>query len=148
LAVRENHPFCLSRSRITFFLFSDDHALQAISAYGGRFKDLAPTPCIDRLAKQGAIFERSYCANSICGPSRACILTGKHSHKNGFTGNENCRFECYKLFFLPQSNEWQLFDLEKDPQELTSIHDDAASAGVLADMKTLYQQLRRQYEVK
>lgn len=75
------------------FLFSDDHALQAISAYGGRFKDIAPTPNIDRLAKQGAIFERSYCANSICGPSRACILTGKHSHINGFTDNEKCRFD-------------------------------------------------------
>ena len=75
------------------FLFSDDHALQAISAYGGRFKDIAPTPNIDRLAKQGAVFERSYCANSICGPSRACVLTGKHSHKNGFIDNENCRFD-------------------------------------------------------
>jgi N-acetylglucosamine-6-sulfatase len=71
------------------FLFSDDHALQAISAYGGRFKDLAPTPNIDRLATQGAIFERSYCANSICGPSRACILTGKHSHINGFIDNSS-----------------------------------------------------------
>jgi arylsulfatase A-like enzyme len=75
------------------FLFSDDHALESISAYGGRFKDVAPTPNIDRLATQGAIFERSYCANSICGPSRACILTGKHSHKNGFIDNENCTFD-------------------------------------------------------
>jgi N-acetylglucosamine-6-sulfatase len=74
------------------FLFSDDHALQAISAYGGRFKDIAPTPNIDRLAKEGAIFERSYCANSICGPSRACILTGKHSHINGFIDNNSSRF--------------------------------------------------------
>ena len=46
------------------FLFSDDHALQAISAYGGRLKDIAPTPNIDRLAKEGAIFENSFCANS------------------------------------------------------------------------------------
>lgn len=71
------------------FIFSDDHALQAISAYGGRFKDIAPTPNIDRLATQGAVFERSYCANSICGPSRACILTGKHSHINGFVDNSS-----------------------------------------------------------
>jgi N-acetylglucosamine-6-sulfatase len=75
------------------FIFSDDHALQAISAYGGRFKDIAPTPNIDRLAKQGAIFERSYCTNSICGPSRACVLTGKHSHINGFIDNDNGRFD-------------------------------------------------------
>jgi len=69
------------------FLFSDDHAVNAISAYGGRLKDIAPTPNIDRLAKQGALFQNSFCANSICGPSRACILTGKHSHKNGFMIN-------------------------------------------------------------
>jgi arylsulfatase A-like enzyme len=75
------------------FIFSDDHALQAISAYGGRFKDIAPTPNIDRLAKQGAVFERSYCTNSICGPSRACILTGKHSHINGFIDNNNSKFD-------------------------------------------------------
>lgn len=75
------------------FLFSDDHALAAISAYGGHLKDAAPTPNIDRLAAAGTVFERSYCANSICGPSRACILTGKHSHKNGFTDNEACVFD-------------------------------------------------------
>ncbi len=75
------------------FIFSDDHALQAISAYGGRFKDIAPTPNIDKLAKQGALFERSYCTNSICGPSRAVIQTGKHSHINGFVDNDNGRFD-------------------------------------------------------
>jgi N-acetylglucosamine-6-sulfatase len=69
------------------FIFSDDHALDAISAYQGRLKDVAPTPNIDRLAKEGAIFNNSFCANSICGPSRACILTGKHSHLNGFMRN-------------------------------------------------------------
>lgn len=71
------------------FLFSDDHALQAISAYGGRLQEVAPTPNIDRLAREGAVFERSYCANSICGPSRASILTGKHSHINGFLDNSS-----------------------------------------------------------
>lgn len=69
------------------FIFSDDHALSTISAYGGLYKDVAPTPNIDSLAEEGAIFENSFCANSICGPSRACILTGKHSHKNGYTQN-------------------------------------------------------------
>jgi arylsulfatase A-like enzyme len=65
------------------FIFSDDHALRTIGAYGGINK----TPNIDRIAEQGAIFTRSYCGNSICCPSRASILTGKHSHKNGVTGN-------------------------------------------------------------
>ncbi len=75
------------------FIFSDDHALAAISAYGRHLKDVAPTPNIDRLAAEGAIFERSYCANSICGPSRASVLTGKHSHVNGYLDNERCTFD-------------------------------------------------------
>ncbi len=71
------------------FLFSDDHAIKAISAYGGPLAKVAPTPNIDRLASEGAVFLNSFCANSICGPSRATILTGKHSHKNGFMRNGN-----------------------------------------------------------
>jgi len=69
------------------FLFSDDHALNAISAYGGPLAGIAPTPNIDRLATEGAIFKNSFVANSICAPSRACVLTGKHSHKNGLLTN-------------------------------------------------------------
>lgn len=69
------------------FIFSDDHAIKAISAYGGDLAKIAPTPNIDRLAKEGMLFRNSFCANSICGPSRATILTGKHSHKNGFMRN-------------------------------------------------------------
>lgn len=71
------------------FIFSDDHAVKSISAYGGPLAKVAPTPNIDRIAKEGAIFVNSFCANSICGPSRATILTGKHSHKNGFMRNGN-----------------------------------------------------------
>ncbi len=71
------------------FLFSDDHAVKAISAYGGPLAEVAPTPNIDRIAREGAVFLNSFCANSICGPSRANILTGKHSHKNGFMRNGN-----------------------------------------------------------
>jgi len=69
------------------FIFSDDHAINAISAYGGNLAGVAPTPNIDRLAKEGMLFRNSFCANSICGPSRATILTGKHSHLNGFMRN-------------------------------------------------------------
>ena len=75
------------------FIFTDDHALEAISAYGERFDEIAPTPQIDRIAKEGMLFERSYCGNSICGPSRATILTGKHSHMNGFMDNNFSRFD-------------------------------------------------------
>ncbi len=69
------------------FIFSDDHATQAISAYGGRLANVAPTPNIDRLANEGMRFDKCYVTNSICAPSRATILTGKHSHINGVIDN-------------------------------------------------------------
>lgn len=75
------------------FVFTDDHATQAISAYGGRLAKVAPTPNLDRLAQSGMLFKRCMVTNSICGPSRATILTGKHSHMNGFTVNEHTRFD-------------------------------------------------------
>ncbi len=69
------------------FIMSDDHGAQAISAYGHELSQLAPTPNIDRLAQNGVLFKNAFCTNSICGPSRAVILTGKHSHINGFRMN-------------------------------------------------------------
>lgn len=73
-------------------IFSDDHAYQAISAYGDPRK-LLDTPNIDRIAKGGVRFDRCVVPNSICGPSRATLLTGKYSHKNGFYNNSNSRFD-------------------------------------------------------
>ena len=69
------------------FIFSDDHATNAISAYGGIFKELAPTPNIDRIANEGALLKNALCTTAICGPSRAAILTGKYSHVNGYYKN-------------------------------------------------------------
>ncbi len=80
-------------------IISDDHAYQAISAYGGT---LMQTPNIDRLAKEGAIFRKGYVTNSICGPSRAVILTGKYSHKNGFRDNLNPSFDGSQDSFIKQ----------------------------------------------
>ena len=74
------------------FIFSDDHAYQAISAYGEGRK-LLETPNIDRIAKEGMRFDRCVVPNSICGPSRATVLTGKYSHLNGFYNNTNSRFD-------------------------------------------------------
>jgi arylsulfatase A-like enzyme len=66
------------------FIMSDDHAYQAISAYDDR---LIQTPNIDRLAEEGMLFSNACVTNSICAPSRAVILTGKHSHLNGKIDN-------------------------------------------------------------
>lgn len=66
------------------YIMTDDHSYQTISAYDKRYIE---TPNIDRIANEGVIFSNSFVANSISGPSRACLLTGKHSHKNGFIDN-------------------------------------------------------------
>jgi arylsulfatase A-like enzyme len=75
------------------FVFTDDHATQSISAYGGMLAEIAPTPNLDRIAEKGMLFRRCLVGNSICGPSRATILTGKYSHLNGFMVNENTDFD-------------------------------------------------------
>jgi len=67
------------------FIFTDDHGAQTISAYGS-YRNR--TPGLDRLASEGIRFANCFCTNSICAPSRATILTGKHTHINGHTTNE------------------------------------------------------------
>jgi arylsulfatase A-like enzyme len=67
------------------FILSDDHAVRAVSAYGD---SVVATPNIDRIAANGIRFDRAYVGNAICGPSRASLLTGLHSHANGFYTNE------------------------------------------------------------
>ena len=80
------------------FIFSDDHAYQAISAYG-EGRRLLETPHLDRLAKSGMRFDRALVPNSICGPSRAVVLTGKYNHLNGFVNNSNSRFDGSQVTF-------------------------------------------------
>lgn len=65
------------------YIMSDDHTTQGIGAYGSRLARLNPTPTIDRLAKEGMLFENVFCTNSICTPSRASIMTGQYGHVNG-----------------------------------------------------------------
>ncbi|GIX04436.1 MAG: hypothetical protein KatS3mg114_0305 [Planctomycetaceae bacterium] len=73
-------------------IFSDDLTCQAISAYREP-RRLLETPHMDRLAREGILFQRCLVPNSICGPSRATVLTGKYAHKHGFYNNTNCRFD-------------------------------------------------------
>ena len=75
------------------YIMSDDHDADAISAYN---KKLTNTPNIDRLAKEGMRFTRAFVGNSICGPARATLLTGQHSHKNGMRDNRT-RFDSSRI---------------------------------------------------
>ena len=65
------------------YIMADDHTWQAIGSYGSHLKEVCPTENIDRLASEGMLFKNVYCTNSICTPSRASILSGQYSHKNG-----------------------------------------------------------------
>jgi len=83
-------PGCLNKTKTAqqkpniLFIMTDDHASHAISSYGSRINT---TPNIDRIANEGVRFENCFCTNGICAPSRAVILTGKHSHLNGLRDN-------------------------------------------------------------
>ena len=82
---------CANRKPLNIvYIMCDDHSYQTVSAYDSRFID---TPNIDRIGAEGVRFTNSFVANSLSGPSRACLLTGKHSHKNGFTNNEHGIFD-------------------------------------------------------
>ena len=84
-AAGERAPAPLPSARPNIlFIFTDDHAAHAISAYGSKINK---TPNLDRIAKEGMIFRNCFVTNSICAPSRAVILTGKHSHLNGQIDN-------------------------------------------------------------
>ena len=72
------------------YIMTDDHTAQMMSCYDTRYIE---TPNLDRIANDGVKFTNSFVANSLSGPSRACMLTGKHSHANGFTDNTTCVFD-------------------------------------------------------
>ena len=77
-------------------IMTDDHAKNAISAFGSR---MINTPNIDRIAKEGIKFNNAFVTNALCGPSRAVILTGKYSHINGFKDNEST-FDNRQMTFI------------------------------------------------
>lgn len=136
---------------------SDDHAYQMMSCYGG----LIETPNMDRIAEGGVRFDNSFVANSISGPSRACLLTGKHSHMNGFTSNERSRFDGDQMTFpkllqkagyqtavigkwhlhsLPQGFDyWEIFPGQGDyynPTFITAPNDTILNPGYATELVT------------
>jgi len=66
------------------FIMSDDHTTQAVGAYATLLKGLNPTPTIDTLAAEGMTFDNAFVTNSICTPSRACIVTGQYPHVTSY----------------------------------------------------------------
>ena len=137
---------------------SDDHTSQMISAYGGEIE----TPNLDRLAEEdGVRFDNAFVVNSISGPSRACLLTGKHSHKNGFTNNEHSVFDGdqqtfpkllqaagyqtaiigkWHLHSLPQGfDHWEILPGQGDyynPAFITAPNDTVKEKGYVTDLIT------------
>src|SRR5699024_951700 len=83
-------------------IISDDHAYQTISAYG---YDQVETPQIDRIADEGMRLDRAYVTNSICGPSRATILTGNYSHINGFKDNATYNYNSSQYQFVNEMHD-------------------------------------------
>ncbi len=101
-------PARADRAPNILFIFADDLTCQALSCYDDE-RRLLDTPNIDRLAREGMRFDRCLVTNSICGPSRATILTGTYSHKNGYYNNANCRFDGSQPTFpkMLQAAGWQ-----------------------------------------
>jgi arylsulfatase A-like enzyme len=104
-------------------IVSDDHAYQSIGAYGSR---LMQTPNIDRIAREGIVFKKAYVTNSLCGPSRAVLLTGKYSNKNGFKDNDHSSFDGSQYTFIKDltKNSYETawvgkWHLETKPQGFT-----------------------------
>lgn len=89
--------FAQSKPNI-ILIVSDDHSYQTIGAYNNGATNA--TPAIDKLANEGVRFNKAFVTNSICGPSRACILTGKYSHKNGFMDNETSHYNSSQQQFV------------------------------------------------
>ena len=140
------------------YIMTDDHTAQMMSCYDTRY---AHTPNLDRIARDGVLFTNSFVANSLSGPSRACMITGKHSHKNGFYDNTHCKFDGSQQTFpkllqqagyetaligkwhletLPTGfDHWEILPGQGDyynPKFITSAHDTVEVHGYLTNIIT------------
>ncbi|BAX78457.1 sulfatase family protein [Labilibaculum antarcticum] len=104
------------------YIMSDDHTTQGFGIYGSRFASLNPTPTIDEFANEGIVFDNCYVTNSICTPSRACIITGQYSNVNGVIDLEG---EIGDRQYLPQ--EMKKMGYETAMIGKWHLHDEPAS---------------------
>ena len=136
---------------------ADDHAAHAMSCYGGH---LNQTPNLDRIAAEGALLTNCFCTNSICTPSRATILTGKYSHIHGaITFNApdpshvtfpnfntpahwGVRTRDHKLIYYHESDEWECYDMTRDPMEMENLYGRKEYAATIAELKEEIVRLR------
>jgi len=98
---------CQEKQPNIIYIMSDDHSASAISAYGSHLTEVFNTPNIDRLAKEGVKFDNCFVTNSICTPSRATILTGKYSHKNGVYTLQGKIRDQENVASILQANDYQ-----------------------------------------
>jgi uncharacterized sulfatase len=102
------------------FIMSDDHAAQAIGAYDSHLARLNPTPTLDQLAHEGILFNNCFVTNSICTPSRACILTGQYSHTNGILDLED-QLDPSKHDLLEPARHYLPIEMRKQGYETVMI---------------------------
>jgi arylsulfatase A-like enzyme len=154
------------------FIMSDDHCARAVGAYGLRLAKLDPTPNLDRLARDGMLFENVFCTNSICTPSRASILTGQywmhmaHGHNN--PGHFGIRTKQHKLIFFYGTDytdthnkrlvtrhegnrfwkstpaAWEFYDLSQDPREMHNRYCDPDYQEIIRTLKAELKELRQE----
>ncbi len=118
---KEEKKETISQRPNILFIMSDDHSSQAWGIYGGILKDYVKTPNIKRLADEGIVLNNAFCTNSICVPSRAAILTGQYSNKNGvYTLNDALSPDSMNIAKLLKANGYQTaiigkWHLKKEP---------------------------------
>ena len=110
------------------YIMADDHTAQAWGIYGGVLADYAQTPGIRRLAEEGVVLDNAFCTNSICTPSRATIMTGQYSHRNGvFTLSEALEPDSMNIAKTLQASGYQTaiigkWHLKKRPSGFDYFH--------------------------
>lgn len=107
------------------YIMSDDHAYQAISAYGSDISKLAPTPNIDRIAKAGVTFDQAFVENSLS------------LRKLDYTRDSD-----------PDIDSWELYDLKADPNEVNNIFGQPGTEKITKDLKSMLNKYRKDLKVK